>query len=551
MDRLTTSLPILIVGAGPTGMTAAVELARFGFPVRIIDKEEAPATSSRAIGVQARTLELMEMRGLVDQFVRLGNYGQGGSIYGGGKRILRLDFSRLDTRYNYILFISQVETERILRERLEHDGVRIERGVELIAFSQDDSSVTAVLRRKNGATEEYKSAYLIDAEGAHSNVRTSLGLKFEGKTFDQGYVLGDLHVDSELSDSDFHIFSSEHGFMALFPLGNKHFRLIADHPLRDAHKGSPPLDECQSIYDQRSHIPAYFRDMSWSSYFYINSRMISRLRFGRVFLGGDSAHIHSPAGAQGMNTGIQDMINLAWKLACSASGYGAAELLDTYQADRIPVMRTVLQKTEGLTGVIASESKVFRALFNHLAPFIAGADFVQQIGTERMSQLAVNYRESPLSEDHGSHHGIHAGDRVPDVSVQLISSSRAEHDRQLGQSLRMFELLDPSRFTLLTVADRSQGSSVEKIEQAVHEWARPGWHSYSQFLHVANTEEDRGNGFARIFVETSGSEEIFLYFIRPDGYVGFRGQARDMDSFKAYVKRWLSKGLALAASVSR
>ncbi len=519
--------------------------------MRIIDKEEAAATTSRAIGVHARTLELMEMRGLVEQFVRLGNYGQGGGIYGGGKRIVRLDFSRLDTRYNYILFISQVETERILRERLERDGVRIERGVELISFSQDDASVTAVLQRKNGDTENYKSSYLIDAEGTHSNVRTSLGLKFEGKTFDQSYVLGDLCVDSELSDSDFHIFSSEHGFMALFPVGNRHFRLIADHPLRDSHKGIPLLDECQSIYDQRSHIPAGFRKMSWSSYFHINSRMISRLRFGRVFLGGDSAHIHSPAGAQGMNTGIQDMINLAWKLACSANGYGSAELLDTYQADRIPVMRNVLQKTEGLTGVIASESKFFRALFNHLAPFIVSADFVQQIGTERMSQLAVNYRESPLSEDHGSHHGIHAGDRVPDVSVQLVSSSRADHDRHLGRSLRMFELLDPSRFTLLMVANRSQRLSVEKIEQVVHEWTRLGWHSYLQFLHVDNPEEDAGNGFTRIFAETSGSEEIFLYFIRPDGYVGFRGQTRDMDSFKAYVARWLSKGRALAASASR
>lgn len=254
---------VLIVGGGPTGMTAALELARFGVSVRIIDKMEAPETTSRAVGVQSRTLELMELRGLADEFVRLGNPSVGGSVYGGGKRIFRLDFSHIDSRYHYLLFVSQAETERILREALARENVEVERGVEMIAFSAGSSEVKAVLRHKNGTLEEFTASYLISAEGVHSIVRTSLGLQFQGKTPDENYALGDLYIDGDLPPSDFHIFSSEHGFMGLFPMIGGRFRLIASNPLSQPSKDTEPsLHELQSIYDQRSHIPARFHDLT-------------------------------------------------------------------------------------------------------------------------------------------------------------------------------------------------------------------------------------------------------------------------------------------------
>src|SRR5271157_3230117 len=309
---------VLIVGAGPTGLTAALELSRLGISVRIIDKQAAPPTTSRAVGVQARTLELLELRGLADEMVRLGNPGLAASFYGRGKRVFRLDFTRIDSRYHYLLFISQAETERILRTAVEKQGVRIERGVELVGLAQDVLShdpnpVRVVLRHADGRLEQAQAPWLISAEGAHSTVRASLDLPFEGKTRDEQYALGDLHIDGELAETDLHIFSSAHGFLGLFPMGNRRFRLMASTPLgKDT---APALAELQAIYDQRSQIPARFRDMSWSSWFRINSRMVARLKVGRLLLGGDAAHIHSPAGAQGMNAGIQDMINLAWKLA--------------------------------------------------------------------------------------------------------------------------------------------------------------------------------------------------------------------------------------------
>ena len=310
----SSTAAVLIVGAGPTGLTAALELTRFGIPVRLIDKAAAPSTTSRAAGVQARTVELLHLRdGLGDELVRLGNCAVAGSIYEGGKRSFRLEFAHIDSPYPFLLFVPQSETERVLRERLAALGVQVEREVELIAFSSwghgSSAEVTTVLRLADGRLEAFHPSYVIAAEGAHSLSRSTLGIEFEGHARGESYLLADVSVDADgLAESDFHVFSSLHGFMGMFPLGNRLFRIIAANPLTTSGPGlhePPTLSEAQQMYDQRSHIPAVFRDQTWSSWFHINSRMVDRLQQGRLFLGGDSAHIHSPAGAQGMNTGIQ------------------------------------------------------------------------------------------------------------------------------------------------------------------------------------------------------------------------------------------------------
>ena len=194
--------PIMIVGAGPTGLAAALELARLGIAVRLIDKRDKPADTSRAIGIQARTLELLDQRGLADEMVRLGNKGRAGSVYGGGKRVFRLDFSHVESRFDYMLFLSQAETERILREAAARHGVVPEWSTELVAFAQDPVShdpdpARAVLARPGGALEQVATPWLIDAGGAHSTVRATLDLPFEGRTLDESYALGDLHVDGK------------------------------------------------------------------------------------------------------------------------------------------------------------------------------------------------------------------------------------------------------------------------------------------------------------------------------------------------------------------
>jgi len=512
---------VLIVGAGPTGLTAALELSRLGVPVRLIDKQAAPPTTSRAVGVQARTLELLELRGLADEMVRLGNPGLAASFYGGGKRVFRLDFTRIDSRYHYLLFISQAETERILRTAVEKQGVRIERGVELVGLAQDVLSpdpdpVRVVLRHADGRLEQAQAPWLISAEGAHSTVRATLDLPFEGKTRDEQYALGDLHIDGELAETDLHIFSSEHGFLGLFPMGNRRFRLMASNPLsRPSKDTAPTLQELQASYDQRSQIPVRFRDMSWSSWFRINSRMVARLKVGRLLLGGDAAHIHSPAGAQGMNTGIQDMINLAWKLALVLKGQAPPALLDTYEQERLPVIRDVLAKTEGMTNVIGS---------GNVGPWAQEAAMAQDTIATRMCQLAIGYRDSPLSATY-LQEGLHAGDRLPDLPVRYRS------ERGAGwQERTLFSLLDPSRFTLLAVRFAESAAAPADLYDAVQPWR-----SLIGVVELAPAEAARER-FHTVFGRSDG-----VFLVRPDGYVGFasgeHAWARQLD---AYCRLWLS-----------
>ena len=520
--------PVLIAGAGPTGMMAAIELSRFNIPVRLIEKRAEPENTSRAIGVQARTLELLEQRGLASSLVKLGNPGLAFSSYGDGKRIFRLEFGRISSKYNYLLFVSQAETEKLLREALEKAGVTIERNLKFIALGQADrdTKLTAVLQHTNGSLEQFECSYLIGAEGAHRTARGTVGLHFEGKSHVEDYSLGDLHIVGDLVETDFHIFSSQHGFISLFPMGGRRFRLMADNPISKPSKETKPsLEELQQIYDQRSHIPAKFRDMSWSSWFRINSRMVNHLQVGRVFLGGDSAHIHSPAGAQGMNTGMQDMINLCWKLAMVMKGQAKPELLETYSKERVPVIRNVLKKTEGVTHVIGSESTLVRSIFNQIAPWLVGMERFQENATEHLSQLALNYRESPLSVSSGHSGELRAGDRLPDLPVTLLHSEGSSETQPRPATI--FSLLSPSFFTLLYCNIPDPAKTHSEIQSAIGPW-----HHMMRGQLIAATPSD--NRFEKYF----GSAPLIV-LVRPDGYVAFTGSDASAAKLAEYCDKWL------------
>jgi len=521
--------PVLVIGAGPTGLTAALELARLNILVRLIDKREAPETTSRAIGIQARTLELLDQRGLAEEMVRLGNKGFGGSVYGGGKRIFRLDFSAVDSRFNYILFLPQSETERILRDALAKYGVFPEWSTQLVgiaqdALSHDASPVQAVLAHQDGGLERVFAPWAISAEGAHSTIRTTLDVQFEGKTLAEQFALGDLQVAGGLSDSDVHIFSSEHGIMALFPLGGTRFRLIGSNPLGDPGRGSPPsLEELQAIYDQRSQVAAEFHDLNWSSWFRINSRMVEKLKIGRLLLGGDAAHIHSPAGAQGMNTGMQDMINLAWKIALVIKRQAPAGLLDSYEGDRLPVMRNVLNQTEGLTEIIGTENPLARALFNHVAPWIVSTSLVQENSTARISQVALGYRAGPLSSNHFHAGNLKAGDRVPDIAVRHWTNGE-------WAEARLQSLLDISGFVLLDVQGDGLSAFAPLLEAemaAMSPLIKP--------VTLASPFDERG----RVFRQELGESSMDL--VRPDGYVAVAaGRAAGRQAIQDFMAKWLT-----------
>ncbi|HWC19102.1 MAG TPA: FAD-dependent monooxygenase, partial [Terriglobales bacterium] len=389
-----------------------------------------------------------------------------------------------------------------------------------------DTKLTAVLQHNNGSLERFECSYLIDAEGAHSTARGTLGLHFEGKSHAEDYALGDLHIDGDLVETDFHIFSSEHGFMSLFPMGGRRFRVMADNPISTPSKGTgPSLEELQQIYNQRSHIPIKLRDMSWSSWFRINSRMVNHLQVGRVFLGGDSAHIHSPAGAQGMNTGMQDMINLCWKLALVMKGRAKPELLETYSKERIPIIRMVLKKTEATNDAIASKNRLFRSVFNHIAPWLVGMENVQNNAAEHLSQLALNYRESPLSVPGGNSRELRAGDRLPDLPVTLLHAEGSSETQPHPATI--FSLLSPSFFTLLYCNIPDPAKTHSEVQSTIGPW---------QYLMrgqlIAATPGD--NRFEKYF----GSAPLIV-LVRPDGYVAFTGSDASAAKLAEYCDKWL------------
>ncbi len=541
--------PILIVGAGPTGMTAALELSRLGVPLRLIDRTTPPPAGtfvpdrSRAVHVQARTLELLEMRGLSQELVRSGHPAAGVSVYGRGKRLFRFDFGHIDSRYNYALFVSQTETERVLREALEKEGVVIERGVELVGFAQDElartpSPVSVVLRHADGRLEEARTPWLVDAEGAHSVVRTTLALPFEGRTFDQTYALGDVRVETRLSEGDYHLFSSEDGFLGLFPFGHGRFRIVAGKPTTAAAEGdAPSVEELQAIYDRRSPVPARLSDIRWGSWFHINSRIVKHTRVGRLLLGGDAAHIHSPAGGQGMNTGIQDMINLAWKLALVMRGQAPPALIDTFEAERLPVERRVIRVTEKVSDLIGSPRAVDRRVFDYLGPWIAGAPAVQEFYPFHVSQLAVSYRGSPLSAHHGHLGKLHAGDRLPDLRVRSRSAHGQGYDDR-----SLFEIVDSRRFTLLVVHPQEDGAGPGDWCEAVGPW--------EALIRVAGIAAPSSEADCERFHAVLGHASGVI-LVRPDGYIGFVGGKHATGRhLAAYCERWLTPDQAAPVSAA-
>lgn len=456
--------PVLIVGAGPTGLTAALELSRMGVAVRLIEKAAAPATTSRAIGVQARTLEMLQQRGLADRLIARGVITRHASFYGEGKALFRLDFGHVQSRFPYMLFVPEVETEAMLRDAIAAQGVAIEWDTELIALAQHspmqaDALPRAVLRRSDGALEEVRPSWIISAEGAHSVVRQTLDLPFDGATLAKQFALGDIHVDGALSPEELYIFSSDEGFLGMFPLGRGRFRLIASDPPGDPEGPAPSLAELQEMFDRRAHLAGTFRDLVWSSWFRINSRMVSRLRVGRLLLGGDAAHIHSPAGAQGMNTGMQDMFNLGWKLARVICGKAPLALLDSYEAERLPVIREVLFGTEKLTDGMASTNPVRRTLIDHVGPWLGPREIVQEHATARMSQVAIGYPHSPLSERKGARGALRAGDRLPDFKLQQATAYG-------WRAATAHHLLDPSDFTVFFTLEDETGQPAQPFPKS-------------------------------------------------------------------------------------
>jgi 2-polyprenyl-6-methoxyphenol hydroxylase-like FAD-dependent oxidoreductase len=409
-----TDLDVFVVGGGPVGLVAAAELARRGVRVRVIDKLARPTDQSRAIAVHARSLDMFDRMGIVDELVGTGIKATAMQIRAGQRKLFRVPFSEVDSAFPFTLTTAQTETERVLDEHLQSLGVSVDRGVELVALSQDADTVLLTLQREDGSTEQARASWVIGADGAHSAVRKMVGTKLAGTFVGERFLLGDVDCEHSLDLDSMYTFCSPDGPVVVLPMANGRMRFLAEvHYAAGAPINmNPTQDELQAIIDRRIGGIRVVRS-HWLTSFEIRHARVPAYRWGRVFLAGDAAHIHSPAGGQGMNTGMQDAFNLAWKLAAVVNGQGGETLLDSYEAERMPVADGVITFTDRLTkaGTLSGPPSRIRNVVLRLLSHIPAA---RQYMAETAEEVKVAYRNSPIalgSRPRGAN--VVPGDHVP------------------------------------------------------------------------------------------------------------------------------------------
>jgi 2-polyprenyl-6-methoxyphenol hydroxylase-like FAD-dependent oxidoreductase len=534
---------VLVVGAGPVGLAMGCELLRHGVACRVVDKSLAPSPHSKALGVQARTLEVFDMMGIAERFVDLGKKVHGVNAYADGKRITHVSLDGIDSPYPFLLCLSQSETERVLAARFEELGGRVERGVALATLAQDDEGATATLARDGAGEERARFAWVVGCDGAHSCVRHALGLPFEGVKYDESFVLADTLVDWELPDDETHAFLSPDGVIVALPLpGARRWRFIAD-----GGPAEPTLDDFRRIARDRG-APAGLRieDGGWTTAFNIHRRIVPRYRVGRVFVAGDAAHIHSPVGGQGMNTGIQDAFNLAWKLALVDAGAARAELLDSYEPERRPIAAATLQSTDLATRAITLRNSIARELRNRLAPIVSSLEPVQRRMLGAASEVALHYRKSAVvGEQRTPLLRARVGSARDDESPTLgdwydFGAAPAPGDRapdvNIDAAMRLFDFFRSGRHVLLLFdggAPTPEGyANLARIAAGVRE--RWGARVDVRIVVPAAIAPPELAGHDALLLDAQralharyGAGSECLYLIRPDGYVGFRAQPAD------------------------
>jgi len=433
---------VLVVGAGPVGLTMALALRRQGVALRVVDKAAARTDKSKALVVWPRTLELLDVLRCAGDFVAAGMKGRGARMRASGKELLHVTFDRARSDYTYALLIPQSETERLLEAALAATGVQVERETELVSFTQDDGGVAAVLRRADGSRQDVQAAYLAGCDGAHSVVRHGIGAQFDGTTMPSDWVLADLRIDGPLPQDELTISWTEGGVLAVFPIIGGRFRVVAD--VGTAPEGAPPptLADIQALLDDRGPPGLVGHDPYWLSHFRINERKVRDYRSGRVFLAGDAAHIHSPAGGQGMNTGMQDAINLAWKLSLVVAGHAKPALLDSYSPERSAIGEQVLRNAGRLTGIGITRNPVLQELRNLAAETLGHLGVVQQRIVDQLTEVDLHYPHSPLTfAPHGAASHPKCGDRARDVALATSEDG----------AKRLHDALATGRFVVLSV----------------------------------------------------------------------------------------------------
>jgi 2-polyprenyl-6-methoxyphenol hydroxylase-like FAD-dependent oxidoreductase len=500
---------VLVVGSGPTGLVLACELLARGIATRVIDKGDGLVLQSRALAVHARALEVLDMMGLAERFLAEGQIVRRFHLYTGRRTLIRLDLTRNGSRFGCMLDLPQYRTESLLRERLGELGGRVEQGVELHDLAQGPDGVTATVRDAAGCTSTITADYLVGCDGAHSRVRHALGVDYPGHPYLQDWLLADVYLDWDRPDDEFHAFFRREGLpLICMPMRQHYWRVIIPYA-GDRDGRVPTLTEVQQHVAERAPQPVTISDPAWLATFRCQRRSTSTYRRGRVLLAGDAVHVHSPAGGQGMNTGIIDAHNLGWKLALVATSHAPDRLLDSYAAERGPVAADVLALTHALVRLGTLTRPLSRACRDTLVPFAGKLAPIQRPIVRRLGQLHVTYAASPLTQP-APGRGLRPGQRVPDFDVATADGPT-----------RLYQLLRKGRHVIYTPAD-----TLPELQQRLRYW-----HAHIDTVTPLTSTSWRAPGLAGR-----------VCLIRPDGYLATCAAAAQPDALLTYLQQIFADG---------
>src|SRR5215210_6474545 len=499
---------VLIVGAGPTGLVLALWLARLGVRVRLIDKTAEPGTTSRALGVQARTLEFYHQLGLSREVVDQGLEFAVANLWARGKKAARVDFGHFGqgiSPFPYMLIFPQDEHERFLIAHLSNEGVAVERQSDLLGIEDDGARVLARLRGPDGTEEVCEAEYLAGCDGARSSVREALGIGFPGGTYAHLFYVADAEGRGPVVNGELHVALDDNDFLAAFPMkGSGQARLIGTVEISgDQHEALSWGDVSKTVLERLS---VDVERVNWFSTYHVHHRVAASFRQGRAFLLGDAAHMHSPVGAQGMNTGMGDAVNLAWKLAAVLQERASASLLGSYEPERIAFARRLVATIDRIFTAVTSPGRVARLIrvevVPRLLPALARSVLFRRFMFRTISQTAVHYRASSLSEGRAGR--LRGGDRLPWIMV--VSDSSA------GRT---------DNFAPLT-----------SLDWQVHVYGEPA-------PGIAEVCQKRGLALHPfswgVMMGQAGLKRGAVYLVRPDGYIGLADAEANPVNLERYL----------------
>src|SRR2546428_1937173 len=527
--RVETHTDVLVVGAGPTGLLLANQLVRRGGRVRIIDRHAGPSLQTRALGVQARTLEIYSHLGIVDRALELGKRATGANIWVQGRRAARVplgDIGRDLSPYPFLLILGQDDNERLLSDALRNRGMAVQWNTELVGLAQDTTQVQASLKHADGTSDEVMAAWVAGCDGARSAVRELSGIPFEGAPYEHVFFVADTQVTGTMVPDELNVYLWRQGFHLFFPMrGTDHWRLAGILPPTLRGRDDLTFEDVIPAVRQEAGSGLSFKACSWYSTYRIHHRRAARFRDRRCFLLGDAAHIHSRVGAQGMNTGLQDAYNLGWKLALVVDGRARVALLDSYEAERIPVAQRLLNTTDRAFRLVVSDNPfagVLRTqILARIAAFAMSRESIQRFTFRVVSQTGIHYRESPLSQsmEDLSSSGPRAGDRFPWLRLKFVANGPVED---------LFQRLDDTLLNLIVIGQPSPPEQALGLGGLLR-------------IHVIPVDPVNDAELARAQIPQPS-----FYLVRPDGHVGLCGARLEAGAVAGYASQRLGLGIKSA-----